>query len=47
MMERLVTHKVGGTCSWHHGVDYYFYKGDYSKTIEECKEEAKKISWRD
>jgi len=34
-----------GTCSWHGGVDYYFYKGDYKKTIEESYIEAKDISW--
>lgn len=34
-----------GTCSWHGGVDYYFYKGDYKKTTEESYIEAKEISW--
>lgn len=43
-----ISHSQGrGTCSWHKGVDYKFYKGDYSKTIEECREEAIKLSWRD
>jgi hypothetical protein len=42
------SHSQGrGTCSWHGGVNYKFYKGDYSKTIEECREEAIKLSWRD
>jgi hypothetical protein len=40
------SHSQGrGTCSYHGGVDYYFYKGEYSKTIEECTVEAKNISW--
>lgn len=35
------SHSQGrGTCSHHHGVDYYFYEGDYSKSIEECRQEA-------
>lgn len=29
------------------GVAYKFYKGDYRKTIEECRAEAIKLSWRD
>jgi hypothetical protein len=42
-----ISHSQGrGTCSWHGGVNYKFYKGDYSKTIEECRKEAEKISWR-
>ena len=53
------SHSQGqGTCSYHDGVDYYFYVGDYSKTIEECRENAIKTidemrkkaldkSWRD
>jgi len=36
-----------GTCSWHGGVDYKFTKDDYSKTLEECRVEAIKLSWRD
>lgn len=40
------SHSQGrGTCSWHGGVDYYFYKDEYSKSIEECQEEARQISW--
>lgn len=42
------SHSQGrGTCSWHGGVNYTFYKGDYSKTIEECRKKAIKLSWRD
>lgn len=53
------SHSQGrGTCSHHHGVDYYFYEGDYSKSIEQCRqyaiieiaelrEKALKKSWRD
>ena len=42
------SHSQGrGTCSWHGGVDYKFYKGEYKKTIEECRKEALKLSWRD
>ena len=42
------SHSQGrGTCSWHGGVNYKFYKGDYKKTIEECREEAINRSWRD
>ena len=41
------SHSQGrGTCSHHNGVDYYFYKGEFSKTIEECRKEAEEISWR-
>ena len=36
-----------GTCSWHDGVDYEFFKGDYAKSLEECRNEAKGLSWRD
>ena len=35
-----------GACSWHEGVKYYFRKGEYSKTVEECKVEAEELSWR-
>jgi len=43
-----VSHSQGrGTCSWHGGVRYRFYTGDYSKSIEECRVEAKRLSWRD
>ena len=34
-----------GTCSWHDGVRYEFYKDEYSKTWEDCLNEAEKISW--
>jgi hypothetical protein len=36
-----------GACSWHNGVDYEFYKGEYSRTIEECRQEAEELSWLD
>jgi hypothetical protein len=43
-----ISHSQGrGTCSWHKGVDHKFYKGQYSKTLNECREEAIKLSWRD
>ena len=42
---RISTSQGRGTCSWHGGVRFYFYKGDYIKTKEECRREAKKISW--
>ncbi len=43
-----ISHSQGrGTCSWHKGVKYKFYKGDYKKTIDECRTEAIKLSWRD
>lgn len=43
-----VSHSQGrGTCSWHDGVDFYFYDGEYGKSIEECRKEAIKKSWRD
>lgn len=53
------SHSQGrGTCSHHGGVDYYFYEGDYSKSSDECRQEAVKVinelrkkalqkSWRD
>lgn len=35
------SHSQGrGTCSHHHGVDYYFYAGEYSKSIEQCRQDA-------
>jgi hypothetical protein len=35
------SHSQGrGTCSHHQGVAYYFYEGDFSKSFEECKEDA-------
>lgn len=41
-----ISHSQGrGTCSWHGGVNYYFYKGEYKKTKEECKKDAKHFSW--
>ena len=40
------SHSQGrGTCSWHKGVNYKFYEGDYAKSIEECKTEAIEKSW--
>lgn len=43
-----VSHSQGrGTCSHHDGVNYYFYKGEYSKTYEESLQEAKLKSWLD
>lgn len=36
-----------GTCSWHGGVSYEFFKGEHKKTKNECRIEAKKISWID
>jgi hypothetical protein len=43
-----ISHSQGqGSCSWHDGVKKRFKKGDYSKSIEECYVEAKKISWMD
>jgi hypothetical protein len=42
------SHSQGrGTCSWHKGVNYKFYEGDYAKSLEECKSEAIKLSWVD
>lgn len=42
------SHSQGrGTCSWHGGVNYEFYVGDYAKSIEECKNEAIETSWID
>ena len=54
-----ISHSQGrGTCSHHKGVDFYFYEGNYSKNIQQCRKEAKiivaelktkalKRSWRD
>jgi hypothetical protein len=36
-----------GTCSHHGGVREWVYKTSYYKTLEECKIEAKRKSWRD
>lgn len=42
-----ISHSQGqGSCSWHGGVNSSFEKGDYSKSIEECRVEALKLSWR-
>lgn len=39
------SHSQGrGTCSWHGGVYYYFYIGEYEKDFEECKIEANNIT---
>jgi hypothetical protein len=38
------SHSQGrGTCSWHGGVYYYFYIGEYEKDFDECKIEANNI----
>jgi hypothetical protein len=40
------SHSQGrGTCSWHSGVAYKFYKGDHKYSKEECRKKAKEISW--
>ena len=40
------SHSQGrGTCSWHGGVDYKFYKGEHKYTLEECRKKAKDLSW--
>lgn len=36
-----------GTCSHHGGVEKWIYQSAYSKSMEECREKAKKRSWRD
>ena len=36
-----------GTCSHHGGVSYYFYKGEPTKSREECEIESKRRSWID
>ena len=39
-----ISHSQGrGTCSHHGGVAYYFYEGNYSKSIDECKKQAKTL----
>ena len=39
-----ISHSTGrGTCAWHGGVAYWFSKGDYSKSMKECRDEAKEI----
>jgi hypothetical protein len=40
------SHSQGrGTCSWHGGVAYKFYKGDHKYSKDECRKKAKEISW--
>lgn len=40
------SHSQGrGTCSWHNGVRYKFYKGQHKKSKEKCRIEAKERSW--
>ena len=34
-----------GTCSWHGGVRFKFYKGQHKKSKQECRIEAKERSW--
>ena len=34
-----------GTCSWHGGVRFKFYKGQHKKSRKECRIEAKELSW--
>jgi hypothetical protein len=36
-----------GACSHHGGVSKWIYGYSYRKTFEECKTEAKVLSWRD
>ncbi len=36
-----------GACSHHGGVDKWIYETAYHKTMDECRQEAQKISWRD
>ena len=36
-----------GACSHHDGVREWVYKTSYYKTLEECKKEAQRKSWRD
>lgn len=43
-----ISHSQGsGTCSWHDGVAYKFYKGDHKYSMDECKKIAKDLSWVD
>ncbi|MCG8796685.1 DUF3761 domain-containing protein [Tenacibaculum finnmarkense] len=43
-----LSHSQGrGTCSWHGGVRFKFYKGQHKKSMEECEKIAKKKSWID
>lgn len=40
-----ISHSQGrGTCSWHDGVNHYFYEGNYAKTLKESKIEAIELS---
>lgn len=39
------TSQGSGTCSWHNGVNYYFYKGEFKKTVNQSYLEAKEKSW--
>jgi hypothetical protein len=34
-----------GTCSWHNGVQYKFYKGQPKKSRQQCRIEGKELSW--
>jgi hypothetical protein len=34
-----------GSCSWHGGVAKEFNAGEYSKSIDQCRKEALKLSW--
>lgn len=34
-----------GTCSWHNGVRFKFYKGQHKYSKKECREMAKQRSW--
>jgi len=43
-----ISHSQGQeTCSWHGGVKLEFFEGEYSKSWEQCRKEAKEISWLD
>ena len=42
------SHSQGrGTCSWHNGVRYKFYKGEHKLTKQECRNLAEERSWID
>lgn len=41
------TSRGRGTCSWHGGVKRTFKKGQYAKSLRECRKQAYKISWID
>ena len=36
-----------GTCSHHGGIKFYFEKGEYSLTYDECLKKARETSWRE